>query len=126
MTKQTSHKFSPEVRERAVRMVFDHRTEHSSQWATITSIANKIGCNPETLRSWVRQPERDEGKRSGLTTDERERIKALERESVSFVRRTRSYGKPQLISRRRSSTARSRGGRLHGSPHARIRGRADV
>jgi transposase len=80
MTKQTSHKFSPEVRERAVRMVFDHQTEHTSQWATITSIASKIGCNPETLRSWVRQAERDEGKRPGLMTDERERIKALERE----------------------------------------------
>ena len=80
MTKQTSHKFSPEVRERAVRMVFDHQTEHTSQWATIMSIASKIGCNPETLRSWVRQAERDEGKRPGLTLDERERIKALERE----------------------------------------------
>ena len=80
MTKQTSHKFSPEVRERAVRMVFDHQTEHTSQWATIISIASKIGCNPETLRSWVRQAERDEGKRPGLTLDERERIKALERE----------------------------------------------
>ena len=80
MTKQTSHKFSPEVRERAVRMVFDHQTEHTSQWATITSIASKIGCNPETLRSWVRHAERDEGKRPGVTTDERERIKALERE----------------------------------------------
>ena len=80
MTKQTSNKFSPEVRERAVRMVFDHQTEHGSQWATITSIASKIGCNPETLRSWVRQAERDEGKRPGLTTDERERIKAFERE----------------------------------------------
>ena len=61
-------------------MVFGHQTEHASQWATITSIASKIGCNPETLRSWVRQAERDEGKRPGLTTDERERIKALERE----------------------------------------------
>jgi transposase len=66
MTKQTSNKFSPEVRERAVRMVFDHQIEHASQWATITSIASKIGCNPETLRSWVRQAERDEGKRAGL------------------------------------------------------------
>ena len=53
MTQQTSHKFSPEVCERAVRMVFDHQTEHSSQWGTITSIASKIGCNPETLRSWA-------------------------------------------------------------------------
>ena len=78
MTKQTSNKFSPEVRERAVRMVFDHQTEHGSQWATIMSIASKIGCTPETLRSWVRQAERDEGKRAGLTTDERERIKTLD------------------------------------------------
>ena len=80
MTRQTSNKFSPEVRERAVRMVFDHQAEHASQRATIMSIANKIGCNAATLRSWVRQTECDAGKRPGLTTDERERIKALERE----------------------------------------------
>jgi transposase-like protein len=59
MWKQTRHKFLPEVRERAMRTVFDHQTEHTSQWATITSIASKIGCNPETLRSWVRQAESD-------------------------------------------------------------------
>jgi transposase len=80
MTSKTTNRFSPEVRERAVRMVFDHQAEHASQWATILSIAPKIGCNPETLRSWVRQAERDQGKRPGLTTDERDRIKALERE----------------------------------------------
>src|SRR5512134_3162919 len=80
MTSKTTNRFSPEVRERAVRMVFDHQAEHASQWATILSIAPKIGCHPETLRSWVRQAERDQGKRPGLTTDERERIKALERE----------------------------------------------
>ena len=61
-------------------MVFDHQTEHGSQWATIMSIAGKIGCTAETLRSWVRQAERDVGQRAGLTTDERERIKVLERE----------------------------------------------
>lgn len=77
---KTPNKYSPEVRERAVRMVFDHQAEHASGWATIMSIAPKIGCNPETLRSWVRQVERDQGLRAGLTTDERDRIKALERE----------------------------------------------
>src|SRR5262245_12959857 len=73
-------KFSAEVRERAVRMVFEHRTEHTSQWAAIVSIAAKIGCTAQTLSNWVRQAERDQGKRPGTTTDDRERIKALERE----------------------------------------------
>ena len=80
MTSNTTNRFSPEVRQRAVRMVFDHQAEHASGWATIMSIAPKIGCNPETLRSWVRQAERDQGKQPGLTTTERDRIKALERE----------------------------------------------
>ena len=75
-----STKFSPEVRERAVRMVREHQDEHESQWAAICSIAGKIGCTPETLRLWVRQAERDGGEREGLTTPERERLKALERE----------------------------------------------
>ena len=73
-------KFSPEVIERAVRMVEEHRGQHESQWAAIVSIAGKIGCTAETLRRWVRQHERDSGKREGLTTQEQERVKALERE----------------------------------------------
>ena len=72
--------FSTEVRERAVRMVLDHRGEHASQHAAIRSIAAKIGCSRETLRNWVRQAERDQGLRAGSTTDERERLRALERE----------------------------------------------
>ncbi|MBK3402803.1 MULTISPECIES: IS3 family transposase [Methylobacteriaceae] len=80
MTKRSTP-FSPEVRERAVRMVFDHQGEHGSQYAAIRSIASKIGCSGETLRNWVRQAERDRGQQAGPTTDERERIKALEREN---------------------------------------------
>jgi transposase len=73
-------RFSPEVRERAVRMVLEHQEQHDSQWALITSIAEKIGCTAETLRKWVRQAERDAGARPGLTTEERQRLKQLERE----------------------------------------------
>lgn len=73
--------FSPEVRERAVRLVREQESEHGSQWAAIQSIAAKIGCSGETLRNWVRQAERDRDDRAGPTTDERERIKALEREN---------------------------------------------
>ncbi len=80
MTKKTSNRFSPEVRQRAVRMVLDHGGDHASQWAAIGSIAAKIGCTAETLRKWVRQAERDAGQRPGAMTEERERIKALERE----------------------------------------------
>ena len=81
MTKQASPKYSPEVRERAVRMVFEHEGDHASQWAAIGSMAAKIGGTTETLRGWVRQAERDQGLRAGSTTAEQERIKALEREN---------------------------------------------
>jgi transposase len=82
MTKRkTAASYSPEVRERAARMVLDGAGEHGSQWAAIGSIAAKIGCTAETLRRWVRQAERDRGKRAGPTTEDRERITALEREN---------------------------------------------
>jgi transposase len=82
----TSKRYSPEVQERAVRLVFEHAGEHESQWAAIGSIASKIGCTAETLRKWVRQAERDQGKRSGLSSSERDRLKELERENRELKR----------------------------------------
>jgi transposase len=79
-------RYSPEVRERAVRMVREHESEHGSQWAAIRSMAEKLGCTAETLRRWVRQSERDTGVRPGLTTDERLRLKELERENRELKR----------------------------------------
>ena len=79
-------RYSPEVKERAVRMVFEHEREYGSQWSAMTSIAAKIGCTAETLRKWVRQAERDQGRRAGLTTDERQRLKELERENRELKR----------------------------------------
>ena len=81
-----SNKFSPEVRERAVRLVQEHRGEYPSQWAAVESIAPKIGCVPQTLLEWVKSQEVDSGQREGLSTSERERLKALERE-VKELRR---------------------------------------
>src|SRR5262245_473504 len=79
-------KYSPELRERAVRMVFEHAPEYPSQWAAIRSIAEKLGCSSEGLRRWVRQAERDRGERPGMTTDERQRLKQLERENFELKR----------------------------------------
>ena len=84
MNKRT--RYSPEVRERAVRMVFEHQGEHESQWAGIESISAKIGCTAETLRKWVRQAERDRGLRAGVSSDERDRLTALERENRELRR----------------------------------------
>ena len=84
MTKRT--RYSPEVRDRAVRLVFEQESEHESQWAAIESVASKIGCTSETLRKWVRQAERDLGRRDGMTTSDRERLKALERENRELKR----------------------------------------
>jgi transposase-like protein len=79
--KKTSALFSPEVRSRAVRMVAEHRGEYGLEWAAICSIAAKIGCTAETLRRWVRQLDRGGGGTDGLTSEVRERLKALEREN---------------------------------------------
>ena len=79
-------RYSPEVRERAVRLVREHRHEHPSQWAAIRSIASKLGCTSEALRRWVRQDERNAGERPGLTTTEQQRVKELERENRELRR----------------------------------------
>lgn len=79
-------RYPAELRERSVRLVLERQGTHESQWATICSIAEKIGCAPETLRSWVRAAERDQGLRPGLTTDERQHLKDLERENRELRR----------------------------------------
>jgi len=79
-------RYPHELRERAVRLVFEHQDEHPSQWAAITSIAHKFGMSPETLRKWVRRAETDDGLRPGLTSDERQRLKTLERENRELRR----------------------------------------
>lgn len=81
-----SNKFSPEVRERAVRMVQEHRGEYPSLWAAVESIAPKIGCVPQTLLEWVKRTEIDAGTRPGMTTTEAQRIKELERENKELRR----------------------------------------
>ena len=81
-----SSKYPAELRERAVRLVFEHRAAHESEWAAISAIAEKLGCTAETLRKWVRQAERDAGGRPGLTTTDRDRLKDLERENRELKR----------------------------------------
>ena len=83
---KTQKRYSPEVQERAVRLLFEHRDEYESEWSALTSIASKIGCTAETLRKWVRRAEREQGLRAGLTSDDRERLKALERENKELKR----------------------------------------
>jgi transposase-like protein len=76
----TTRRFPPEVRERAVRLVFDQEQHHSSQWSCIEAIAPKIGCTPQTLRAWVKQAEIDQGRVDGVTSNDRQRMKEMERE----------------------------------------------
>jgi len=100
-----SAKFSPEVVDRAVRMVFDAKDQYPSQWAAIESISAKIGCTAETLRGWVRQGERDAGVRKGPTTAEAQRVQELEREVRELRRANEILKLASAFSPRRSSTA---------------------
>lgn len=86
MNKKSTPKYSPEIRERAVRLVQEHREEYASLWSAVESIAPKIGCSSHTLLEWVRKHEIDTGLRDGITSEERERIKALERENKELRR----------------------------------------
>ena len=81
-----SKRYSREIRERAVRMVFEHEKDYESRWAALVSISGKIGCTPETLRSWVKRIEIDTGRRDGVTSDDEDRRKALERENRELKR----------------------------------------
>ena len=83
---KTQVRYSPEVRERAVRLVFDHQGGYESQWAAMQSIASKIGCSAETLRKWVRRAETDQGRCTGLSTLEKDRLRELERENRELKR----------------------------------------
>jgi transposase len=124
----TNHKVSPKssAEVRAVRMVFEHRAERPSRWAAIVSIAAKIGCTAQTLSNWVRQAERDQGRRSGASPDERERIKALERENRELRQANEILRKASRILPRRSSTADGSHDQLRRCVPRRPRGRADL
>jgi transposase-like protein len=137
---KTTNKYSPEVRERAVRMVLDNQGQHDSRWSAIMSISAKIGCAPQTLNEWVKKAEVDRGERAGVTTEMADRLRALERENRELkqaneiLRKASAYFAPPLgdcaaITCRatgRSSTADRSHDRLHRRSPWRTRGRADL
>jgi len=122
----TSKRYSPEVRERAVRLVFEQEGQHESQWAAIGSISAKIGCTAETLRGWVRQSERDQGRRAGLTSNERDRLKELERENRELKRANEILRKASAFFAQAELDRQGSDGGVYGRSAGRLWGRADL
>ena len=120
------NKFSPEVRERAVRLVQEHRGEYPSLWAAIESIAPKIGCVPQTLSDWVKRYEVDSGQREGLSSSEREQLKALQREVKELRRANDILKTASAFFDLAGSTADSRVEGLHRPIPRCLWGRADL
>ena len=122
----THGEFSPEVRERAIRLILEQAGQYPSQWAAISAIAPKLGTTKETLRRWIRRVERDEGQRPGLTSSDAQRLKELEREVKELRRANESSARRARVSRRRSSTAAVRDVRVHRRASRRVWSRADL
>jgi transposase-like protein len=124
---KTTNKFSPEVRARAVRMILDHEGDYPSRWSAVVSVADKIGCAPQTLHEWVKKVEVDSGKRAGVPTDTADKLKALEREvrelrqANEILRKASAY-----FALGKSSTARSSDDRVYRRSACRSWGRADL
>ena len=119
-------RFPKEVRERSVRLVFEQQEQHESQWAAICSIAGKMGCSPQTLHKWVGQAENDAGKRPGLTTSERERVKELERENRELKRANEILRKASAYFAQAELDRRQSDDQLYRKASGGIRGRADL